>query len=174
MHLKTRRNIFFCESCSLSHRRPPASPPLSSLCLPPLGLDTPDVISTHINRNVFCLRPLMFVPRSEGLGSTSTALITTFPFFSELFSFCHLVSVFFFCRSEGAQMAWFFFLDNNGVYLSVMVVCWNIIIKITLNKPVGVTDGVVWWDSKISLFYWFSAVAVLCPVGGADETTWGH
>lgn len=34
------------------------------------------VISFHINRNAFCVRGLMFVPCGEGLGSTSTALIT--------------------------------------------------------------------------------------------------
>ena len=87
---------FFCESCSLSHGRLPAPPPLSSLFLPPLGLNTPDVISTHINRNVFCLRSLMFVPCSEGLGSTSTALITPFPFFSELYSLPYFTVLFFF------------------------------------------------------------------------------
>ncbi len=76
----------FSEFCSLSHLSLPASPPLSSLS--PHGLYTSTMwfplISTEMCF-VFSTQSLMFVPRSAGLGSTSTASITLLDFLFFLF-----------------------------------------------------------------------------------------
>lgn len=148
---------------------------LSALCVSHLSVSTPPVWFPLISTEMcFVFGPWCLFPAVKVSALPPQLWLQHFLFSRSFFPSVIWFLFFFFCRSEGAQMAWFFFLDNNGVYLSVMVVCWNIIIKNYFKQA----SGSYWWCrlvrlQNLAVLLILSSI-VLCPVGGADETTWGH